>query len=380
MTQTPTTRSAMARAFWLVALGLALAKMKPPLDWTQTQFVLSYDLGITRRGLIGQVLQGLFPGGLSNAQTHWIAVCITATGLVALVIYLLRRLPQTQLGMVLGLLILTSLPVVNLIGNTGYLDTLWLASALAAVMIPGQGPLSLALKTALCLLGVLIHEAMLSAFVPFVALQIYLAGGGLMRAAVPVVCSVVLAAFLFLTASFADEAMVELIVATSARALDWDIRVVTLEAVMRFRGDDLPSFQNRWSLAPYLFERNYVLPVGLGYLAAVLMMVLKLIPHRSVKDRAVIVGVALTPLAVLFVAFDLPRFLALVLLQAWLILTMLLHHDATARARLYDVFTLPVIAAFFCAHVFLALPTLNKVPSFYDRLPGALLDVGEWQD
>ena len=103
-----------------------------------------------------------------------------------------------------------------------------------------------------------------------------------------------------------------------------------------------------------------------------------LIPHRSMRDKVLLLAIALAPLAILAVAFALPRFLGLALLQAWLLVTLLSHHDKEAAAQLHCVLTLPWIAGFFCAHLIFALPTLNTVPAFYDTLPGALLDAGEW--
>lgn len=380
MTQAPFSRSFMASLFAALGLLMALAKMKPPLDWTQTHYLLSYDLGVMRRGLVGQLLHWVFPNGLSNVQTHWIAVVITALGLIALVLFLSRSLPRTQTGVALGLVILTSVPVVTYLGNTGYLDGLWLVCAIVAIGFAGNGNLGLAFKVGLCVLGVLTHEAMLSVFCLLVAVQVYLASGQVFRAALPVFIPAFVAAALFWSSPFADEVMRDLIAAMTPRAVDWDIRVVALEAVMRFREGDVPSFADRWTLPPYLFERGYVLPMGLAYLFAVLALLWRLTSHRATVDRLAIVAVGLAPLAILFVAFDLPRFLALTMLQAWLIVIVLLREDEAVRARFESTFSLAVIAGFFCANIVLGLPTLNTAPAFYDQLPGALLDVGEWAE
>lgn len=377
--QTAVSRSRMTSVLLAVFGLMAFAKIKPPNEWAQTHYLFSYDLGLSRRALTGETLQWLGFEGVTNAQSHLVAIFITVLGGLALTLWVARHVPQTQAGLALGLTIITSFGVAVYLGNTGYLDGLLMALAFAALILPGTGIGTVLAKSLLCCVGALIHEAMAGTFAVLIATQLWLSGAR-MLAPIPVIASGGLAVVLSISSPFADLALTEVTAAVSDRALDFNARSIAIEAVMRFRDGMEPSFLSFWDGPGHFFEQTFVLPVGVAYLGVWLMLTLKLVAHRDLLDRIAIAMSMLGPLAILLIAYDLSRFLSLTILQGACLLILLTYQDKVAKDRFHEVFTPMVFVGFLVANVMIAFPPLNPVPSFYDQLPGAVLDLEEWSD
>lgn len=377
--QTVVSRSRIMTVLLAVFGLMAMAKIKPPNEWAQTHYLFSYDLGVSRRALVGEGLQWLGFEGLTNAEAHVVAVLVTVLGGLALTLWVARHVPQTQAGLVLGLTIITSFSLAVYLGNTGYLDGLLLVLAMIALLIPGTGIGPVLVKSALCCVGVLIHEAMAGTLAVLVAGQLWLSGARLL-APLPVISSGAIAVLLVMTSPFADTALADLTAAVSDRAIDFKARSIAMEAVLRFPDGMDPSFLTFWEGPQHFFERTFVLPIGLAYLAVWLLLTLKLIPHRDNLDRIAVAGLMLGPLAILIIAYDLSRFMGLTILQGACLLILLTQTDPKARDRFHEVFKPLVLVGLLVVNVLVAFPPLNPVPSFYDQLPGAVLDLEEWSD
>ena len=377
--KTAVSRSRITSVLLAVFGLMALAKIKPPNEWAQTHYLFSYDLGLSRRAFVGETLQWLGFEAVTNAQAHVVAILVTLMGGLALTLWVARHVPQTQAGLALGLTIVTSFGFAVYLGNTGYLDGLLIVLAMAALMIPGTGIGAVLAKCVLCCVGVLIHEAMAGTLAVLVGAQLWLSGARIL-APMPVIASGLVAAVLLLTSPFADIALAEVTTALSDRAPDFNARSIAIEAVMRFRDGMEPSFLSFWDGPNHFFERTFVLPIGVIYLAIWLFLTRKLIPHRPPLDQLALAVSMLGPLAILLIAYDLSRFIGLIILQGACLLIVLTQRDSTAQERFHETFTPMVFVGFLVANVLIALPPLNPVPSFYDQLPGAVLDFEEWSD
>ncbi|WP_224823971.1 hypothetical protein [Cognatishimia sp. MH4019] len=370
-------RSRMTGVLLGVFACMALAKIKPPNEWAQTHYLFSYDLGITRRALLGELIQWIGFDGLSNAQAHVIAITLSVLGGVAFTLWMARNLPENVTGLGLGLVAITSFALATFLGNTGYLDGVLMLLGVAALWVPGKGLGAVAVKCLLCCIGVLIHEAMAGTLAVLLAGQLWLQGGRL-AAPLPVIAAGGLAVLLMLWTPFADEALARITTEVDARALDFNVRVFALDAVVAFRDGDVPRYAVGWEDVTYLFERSWVLPVALVYTAVLLRWLLMLTGHRLTLDRIAIALVVVGPLGVLLIAYDLSRFASLAILQGYMMLALLCRIDAKGAERCVQVFTPLVLMALLTANTLIAFPTLNPLPNYYDRLPGALLDFGEW--
>lgn len=377
--QAEVTRSRMTVVLLGVYACMALAKIKPPNEWAQTHYLFSYDLGLSRRALLGELVQWAGFEGLTNAQAHVIAITITGLGGVAFTLWMARNLPATQTGLGLGLVAVTSFALATFLGNTGYLDGLLMLLAVLALWVPRKGFASIVAKCILCSIAVLIHEAMAGTLAVLIAGQLWLQGARL-TAPLPVLVSGAVAGLLTLWTPFADEALTHVAAQVDARALDFNARFIAIEAVVAFRDGEVPRYAVGWQDVTFLFEKSWVLPVALIYVAVLLRFLLALTAHRPVVDRLALTVVITGPLGVLLIAYDLSRFAALAILQAYMMLAVLSRSDARVAERVTQAFTPLVLIGFLVANVLIAFPTLNPLPNYYDRLPGALLDFGEWAD
>ena len=370
-------RSRMTVVLLGVYACMALAKIKPPNEWAQTHYLFSYDLGITRRAFFGEILQQLGFAGLTDAQAHVIAIALSVLGGVAFTLWIARNIPANVTGLGLGLVAVTSFALATFLGNTGYLDGLLMLLAVGALWVPGKGIGAVAVKCLLCCVGALIHEAMAGTLAVLVAGQLWLQGAR-SAAPLPVIAAGGVAAVLTLLTPFADEELARIAAEVDTRALDFNARFIAIEAVVAFRDGDIPRYATGWEDVTYVFEKSWVLPVALIYIGVLLRWLLSLTDHRAALDRLVIALVVIGPLGVLLIAYDLSRFSALAILQTYMILALLCRLDTRVKERCAEIFAPLVLLGLLTANALIAFPTLNPLPNYYDRLPGALLDFGEW--
>jgi len=369
----------------LVYLLFSLSRVKPPNDWAVTHFLLSYDLGTTRRSLFGQVLQPFLNNGLTPGIANVFAVLLTVGAGLALVAFMARALLRCEGGVELLLVFATSFALAVFLSNTGYLDGGVALAGVAALMLPVRGVLWIGAKIGLCVMAVLLHEVALPGIVLLVGLQLFLAGEGRLAvhqiaiAALPVIVAGLVVFVLFKSSPLAATQLDPVIAALNERSGGVTVFSDVVEAVMRFANGSAPEFDWIWESGRYQFEFRYVLPIGFGFALLMLAMALRLIRHRTLIDKAVVIAVALGPFSVLFVAFDISRLVALGILHVFLLIAVILERDVTARANLRQVFPAQLIMVLLVVNVLVVFPPLNAMQLSRVGFPYALGDLPMWQ-
>jgi len=369
----------------LVYLLFSLSRVKPPNDWAVTHFLLSYDLGTTRRSLFGQVLQPFLNNGLTPGIANVIAVLLTGGAGLALVAFMARALLRCDGGVELLLVFATSFALAVFLSNTGYLDGGVAMAGVAALILPARGGLWIGAKIGLCVMAVLLHEVALPGIVLLVGLQLFLAGEDrpavhqIAIAALPVIVAGLVVFMLFKTSPLAATQLDPVIAALNERSGGVTVFSDVVEAVMRFANGSAPEFDWIWESGRYQFEFRYVLPIGFGFALLMLAMALRLIRHRTLIDKVVVSAVALGPFSVLFVAFDISRLVALGILHVFLLIAIILERDETARANLRQVFPAQLIMVLLVVNVLVVFPPLNAMQLSRVGFPYALGDLPMWQ-
>ncbi|WP_143598910.1 hypothetical protein [Pseudothioclava arenosa] len=367
----------------LCFLLLMVVRTKPPGPWAQTQLLLSYDDGFSRRALLGWLIELVQPAGLDEATARMICLIVTFAGGLAFMLYVLRALEDVPRAFALGAVVATSFGLAEFLGNTGYLEGAYFVPGLIALALPGAGLASGAAMLALGAVGVLIHDAMLPSFGVLIALLLFLRwqGRGPGRAAgvaaVPLVALVVLSAALFKLSPSGAEAET-LIAGVSARALDYPIDPKAVEAVLRYGPGEGPSYLFRWETPFFYFERNYVLPIGFGFLALASVLIWRLGAGLGALARLACVLAALAPATLMLVAFDLSRLMGFAVLQAILVIAILLREHPPAREALPRLVTEAWVVALMAANVFVSWPAFNRGGEYSAHLPAGLIETQRW--
>lgn len=360
-----------------------VVRTKPPGPWAQTQLLLSYDDGFSRRALIGSVLEMIHPAGLDEASARMICLVLTFAGGLAFMLYVLRALDGVPRAFALGSVVATSFGLAEFLGNTGYLEGAYFVPGLIALALPGTGIASGAAMLALGALGVLIHDAMLPSFGVMIALLLFLRlqGQGALRAAlvaaVPLVVLVVLSGVLFKLSPPSAQAGA-LIAEVATRALDYDIDPKAVEAVLSYGPGEGPSYLFRWRTPFFFFEAQYVVPMGAAFLLLASGLIWRMGAGLGALARLACVLAALAPASLMLVAFDLSRIMGFAALQAILVIAILLREHPPAREALPRLVTEAWVVALMAANVFISWPAFNRGGEYSAHLPAGLIETQRW--
>lgn len=368
----------------LSVLMLIVVRMAPPFSWAQTQFLFSYDAGFQRRALLGEILTWIFPQGITQQNSYVIAALITLVAVVALFAYVARRFSQLPNGGVLLVLFSFSVGLGVFIGNTGNLDGIVLTVAVVALIIPKGTAARVGVVTLICMFGALFHENMLPYFVPLLVFDVWLQNERLpapkraLLSMVPLVIAVVFVAFLFTYGTHSFNQAQSILQVMEARSLDFDIRATTLEPVISLPEGRIGQLEAVWTSGFYRFRLTVFGGVGLLFIAAFILLLLRATAHRSFLDRISVVLVIISPISLLLVAFDVSRFAAISLLNVFLVIAVLSRVDHVFRDQLAKVITPVVLVALMVFQSHVALRDLNSQNSYLGRFPGALIDQKLW--
>ena len=389
--QPQTTATALAelprRTALLIAVPLLLVvcvtSIHAPTVWPETHYLFSYADGFHRRSLFGTALSVPFPNGLTLVATHWIALLVTLFAALSLTAFVASRSLRASGGPLLLILFLSSPGFAATLGNTGYLDLLLVILAVAAMTLPATvaGVIGTAI---LCTVGVLVHEIMLPAFVPLIAARVWLARADqatpsrTLLAAIPLLAGglTALTAIRFGTAPAGD--FTRLVEAVSARAIDFLPQPEAVATLVDLPTSHPDNSQSKFGHPAHLFELRTAGLLALVLIAAMLRLPLTALADRPPVERAFAVLAALAPLSILAIAFDVPRFLALALVNLYLLTAIGLKCSPRPdlRPALTPVF---VILLMLAQSQFLLRDFSYRQGDFMAGFPGVLLTWKDWQ-
>ncbi|MBS9715498.1 hypothetical protein ACFFUT_14520 [Pseudohalocynthiibacter aestuariivivens] len=364
---------------------IAVSVIKPPNDWAKTHFLLSYDLGIFRRGFLGQLLRPFYDTEMSQSAVFMIGALLTFVAGLVLVLFMTKCLRTAENGIEMALVFATSFGLATFLGNTGYFDGALAVLGVTALLFPTRGVIPLFAKTMICLTGVLVHEIMLPTYTLLVAFQIFFARDAepfpkrILLSVSPIIASLLAVIVLFQLSPNASEMYVVTLAEVTSRAMDFNVRKGAVEAVMKYAEGEEPGYNYVWNSNRYLFELKYVSWIGVGFILYLIGAGWKLICDRPFIDRLAVLAAALGPLSLLFVAFDLSRLVSLAIIQSFVVLALILQHDDAARSRLANVFSHQVIVLLLVANVLISFLPLNFTPVNRIGFPAALLDLPIWR-
>ncbi|WP_456388084.1 hypothetical protein [Profundibacter sp.] len=372
------------RLFLASVLLLVFIRMAPPLSWAQTQFLFTYDAGFQRRALLGEFLSWIFPQGITQENTYVIAALVTLSAVAVLSHYIIKQFSRLQNGGVLLVLFSFSIGLATFIGNTGNLDGMVLVMAIWALAMPKHTFGFVAIAALACAIGAMFHENMLPYFVPLVTFDIWLRNESqpmaqrMMRAAMPLMLTSICVMVLFAYGTHPLAEFDNLIEMLKARSIDFDIRATTLEPVLAIPDGMSGRLDVVWGTADYRFRLIAFAGVGLVFLTGFVGLILQATAHRPMMDRLLGFAVIISPLSLLFIAFDVSRFVAIAWLNAFLVIAVLARIDAEFRNRLNNAFTPVVVIALMVFQSHIALRDLNTQKQYLARFPGVILEQKAW--
>lgn len=213
----------LLRLATLFSFLLALINhLLPPKAFPATQLLFDYEFGLARRGLAGEILSALTGDSISVSEIHTAAAAITLIGALTLAAFMSRRMAPGKTTYLILIVLFNSFAFASFVGNSGYLDGLLVAVAVAALMSDGKTPAGLALRMLLCGLGVLIHENMLPYFTVLIGFELYLSRrehpNAKLFAGLPVVAGVGVVAVLAIFAEFSPQQAVDYAVYLQTKA------------------------------------------------------------------------------------------------------------------------------------------------------------------
>ncbi len=307
----------------VAVLALAMLRgLQLPLLWTSTHYLFTYEEGFAKRGFFGQLLALT----LGDARFRYQNLTIVAFLVLAALVLLLTVVSIRQKNAYF-LLFLAGPVGGYLFLEVGYLDQvlylLALVGGLAAIKWPRcRHPVTLTAG----LLGLFVHEAALFLSCPVLVFACLMArpreGRGLLRELAPFLCFPVVGALISEFGNLTVEAADRLRLAAQSQA-DFHLRVDAFEVFYRAMADNARIVLGLWADGQLVHRFYEVAPLTTLYAAASffgLAGVLRVASGpRSTRLFAAALA-TLAPLALSVLGWDLDRWGALVMLNAFLCL------------------------------------------------------------
>lgn len=355
---------------------VCLTRMSVLSSWSMTQYLFSYDNGFQRRALVGEIVSWFLSAGLTSAQVQVIGIGVTFVGALILLAIMLRDVLPVRGGGAVVIVFATSIGFATMIGNTGYLAGAMIAVTAAALYLPFT-VLGVTLRAILCVIGVLIHENMLPIFATLISAETYFRGHSLPHprrlvvAALPLCAAFISSVIVMKWGTHPYEMLVPLQDAAQTRALDFDIRENAVEPVV-MPGPNGRSYDVVWTQPFYYFRLISFTGVGGVFLLAQSYLTWRLTETLPRFERVVALAAGWAPMSLLFVAFDVSRFVAFALVNSFLMIAILCRTRQSCRDRLYVVFSPVVIVAFIVFSAQIELRDLNDSDRYLFSFPGRL--------
>ncbi len=366
-----------------VSFLLALVNhVLPPKAFAATQLLFDYSQGLTRRGLVGQILTLVFPDKVSVGQIYAVAAGISLLGALAFYLFLKRTLPEQTSALLLIILALNSFAYSSFIGNTGYLDGMLLTLTLLALSSKATTRAGLAVRLALTVLGAMVHENMLPYFTLLIGFDLFLARRGQTRALgvalLPLGVGLVTVAALATLGRFSPDQAADFAAHLQARA-GFGVDPTATVVAGRGIGGNFDLMANLHKTTKYwawvLFDG---VPLGLMSLWLFWLAGRLLGPLAPRSARLLLAAVLLAPLSLNVIAFDVVRFGAASVLAGFVAIALILRHIPEAAPRLTKILTWPHFLLLLVLNANMFTIEINIGSGHTSQFPWVLLTQLKW--
>lgn len=377
------TQIRLLRMAVLLYLVLALINhLLPPKASSATQLLFDYELGLIRRGLLGELL-GLFVGvTVSRTEVFIAAAGVTLAGLLGFYLFMMKYLSQQVSSLLILILALNSFAFASFVGNTGYLDAVLLVLTLLALSVDGRGHVGLGLRIVVCSVGVLIHENMLPYFSVLLGFDLWLVRGrnhkALVVAGMPVLAGALTLLALARFANLSAQQAAEFISYIDARA-DFAFRVSSAEVVGRTVADnfaimaELRETKRFWGWVMFDRVPLFLMRVWPLWLTQRLMG-----RAGSILARVLLAGAIFAPLSLNVIAFDAVRFGVVSVLTGFVIVALLVRHVEGASERLRKTLNWPHFLIVLILNVNIFTVQINVGSGHTAQFPWVMLTQMQW--
>jgi len=378
-----------ARTVQLLRLAAAISfifvivnHLMPPSVFAGSQLLFDYDQGFIRRGLAGELLGPMLGPTVSVGEIYLAAALITLTAAAILYIFLIRNLGGTVVSFLLMILVFDSFAFASFIGTTGYLDGVLLALVLLALSTNGAGTLGLLLRLAVCVIGILVHEAMLPYFTVLIGFELWIvrgAGrGAVLPALLPVAVGFMTVAVLSVIGEH-DAAQAQAFLAGLNQRIEYTLpegikQVVRLSLTDNFElMRDMRSQPRYWNW--WKFDGTPLILMSLW----LIWLNMKLLGREaSILTKILCLGAITAPFSLNLIAFDVVRFGVMAVLNGFIVAALLVRHLPGARERLTQVLTWPVFVILLIINANIFTMQVNQTENHLSQFPWIFVKHLEW--
>ncbi len=159
---------ALAVTLWTAA---SLSDDPDLVEWSFTHWAFTYEHGVTKRALVGEVVSWFVPPSSLFSAVHWLSLLVFLAAATGLIFFFWRPFMVSGGGGRLAFAVLaTTHPATlsHLLYDAGRFDQIGLLIALACLVSIDRGRARALLLACLCGTAILVHEAFLLMYVPLV--------------------------------------------------------------------------------------------------------------------------------------------------------------------------------------------------------------------
>lgn len=363
----------------LVILAFALMILRgllPPNGFSATVLLFDYEFGLIRRGLMGSLANLYWGDEVTRGEVFAVSAVMSLFGLLALFVHVARVWLRDVAGALLALVLFTSFAFGAIVAAVGYMDLVIIGLVCLSLLTDPTRWAGAVARAAALVLGMAFHEVALGYVMVFLAAEIWVRGGGLARALLPIIAGVAAFAVLSTAADLPAEdipAFMAHIDAKAAFTPDPEATVVVERRLI----DNLAVMAEKRTEAGY---RAWVVFDGVPLLAMMLWcawLVLRGIGPGDPVARVLALGAIAAPLSLNVIAFDVVRFGAMSVLCAML-LAVALWTRPEARARMQSALSLPMVLTVIVLNLMFAVTQIGEGEGHVWALPWVFLKQLSW--
>jgi len=370
-------RLAAALSFVLVLVNHLL----PPKAFSATQLLFDYEFGLTRRGLVGEVLGFVTGTTVGLSEIYIAAALVSLSGAFGFYLFLSRQLPAQVSSLLLLILGLNSFAFSSFVGNAGYLDAILLMLAVVAMGLDGRTTTGLLLRLTVVVLGVLIHENMLPYFTILIGFDLWLArrdtGFSWLVSLAPALIGFALVGVLAGVTELSPEQAGQYAQHLQSKA-EFKLDATSTDVAGRTIGQNLLLMSELRGTTKYW---AWVLFDGMPLLAMSVWLAWlgwQVLGRADRLTRIFMLGAILAPLSLNFMAFDVVRFGAALVLCGFFALVWLMRYVSGAAQRLEETLNWPVFVVVLVLNANIFTLEVNSAAGHTSQFPWVLLDQLNW--
>jgi hypothetical protein len=387
-------RNSITRALVPASILYALLSgFRLPSRWATTNLIVDYHFGFTKRGLFGQLLDFLKAPPYPYAFLAALAYGIFLVSLGLLIHLFCKGREVSGRSALLFAGFFTSVGFVFLVHEVGYLDHIGLLIAVIC-LLTGSSYAGICIRLALCVFGILVHEAFMLMFLPVVLADTWLATrpsgarGSVLRVLTVAIPCVLLGVHMgHYKAQTPQDAQVAYY---NGKLSDSQVREDAIEPMRLSLSDNLQLMAYYYHEAKYLRTFAATMLVVAPLTVFYLWIVNSILIDAGVRvlGRLIFMAASLAPLALNIVAWDEVRFISLVQVTSFLLVlsvTRRMGWRTLAGPRLREL-AVPAVAVIalslgsevtlFDGYAMQKFPFTNDLRSFVKALNGSAPLIG----